>query len=367
MNTKQFFIQIIILFFMVVQPCYAYRTIELSGVERRDVIREDTLREQAKFGNYEIKIYRDWDIGTFGTVQIFKEGQIVFEEQQHKFSLGASDGDMRLDHSPEIGQDITGDGEPNLVISEWSGGMHCCFSVYIFSIGKEFRLIDIINGEHGFIGFDDLDGDGVLEFISFDWTFAYWHECFAGSPAPKVILAYRDGRYQLAYDLMQKPAIDDSSYYEDLAEYVKVAPNVCKDDSGVAPWKNNGQCIISSAWGHMLTLIYTGHPDEAWAFLDRIWEGDEVSKQAFLDDFKGQLALSDYADDLPVDLSRYTPDIDDEAQRKDLRFQTYYNSMIQSLESFEKKNSQMPNMPGIDSIENQQKIDGALRGWSGQK
>ena len=61
-----------------IQPCYAYRSIEFNGVERHDVIREDTLREEAKFGDYEIKIYRDWEIGTFGTVQIFKDGEIVF-------------------------------------------------------------------------------------------------------------------------------------------------------------------------------------------------------------------------------------------------------------------------------------------------
>jgi len=341
MCTKQFILQITFFLYIatiLIQPCYAYRSIEFNGVERRDVIREDTLRQEAKFGDYDIKIYRDWDIGTFGVVQVFKDGEIVFEEQNYSYRIG-----LMYDNHPDSslvapGKDITGDGIPNLVISHWTGGMHCCFEFYVFSLGDEFRFIDKINAEHSdMASFKDVNSDGILDFITYDYAFAYWHESFAGSPSPQVILTFRNGRYRMGTDIMAKPAINDEQYYAKLKEYDETAPNSCSDNSGVGPWKKNGQCIKSVVWTHMLDLIYTGHPKTAWSFLDRIWAGDEPTKQAFLDDFKTQLALSDYSEDLPVDLAKYRPNIDNESDKMRLRSKKNVQMMIDLMGSIKEE------------------------------
>jgi len=66
-------------------------------------------------GDYKVRIFRDRDVGTYGVVQVYNDLSL-FENQGHPYSLGASDGDMALDASPEQGTDITGDGKPNLLI-----------------------------------------------------------------------------------------------------------------------------------------------------------------------------------------------------------------------------------------------------------
>ncbi|MCD4779845.1 MAG: hypothetical protein K8S27_04765 [Candidatus Omnitrophica bacterium] len=308
---KKIIILSVLLFFT--SQSHASKTTAFFGVEHRELIREDILRESVEYGDYHIKIYRDGDIGTFGILRIFKNGALVFEEERHSYFLGAGDGDSRLEYYPEIGQDITGDGEPNLLVSHWSGGAHCCYDVYIFSIGDEFRFIDKIEGAHGVVSFKDLNADSIYESITCDWAFAYWHECFAGSPAPQVVLSYNNGVYQPDFNLMKRPLPDIEKEYTERAndDYYQ---EDCTDKSFW--WKKNGACVKTPVWTHMLNLIYGGYPNLAWKFLDDVWESDEQTKTDFIVDFKRQLSLSRYADWLPVDLEGYGSNTRDEADKE---------------------------------------------------
>ena len=49
----------------------------------------------------------------------------------------------------KMGMDITGDGQPDLVISEWLGGANCCLMFHIFEIGPTFRKLGTIDAEFG--------------------------------------------------------------------------------------------------------------------------------------------------------------------------------------------------------------------------
>src|SRR5450759_498022 len=45
----------------------------------------------------------------------------------------------------KMGMDITGDRQPDLVISEWTGGTNCCLVLHIFEIGPTFRILGTID------------------------------------------------------------------------------------------------------------------------------------------------------------------------------------------------------------------------------
>jgi len=47
-------------------------------------------------------------------------------------------------------------------------------------------------------------------------------------------------------------------------------------------------------WGPMLDLIYTGHEDLAWQFLDLVWPPQKPGKAIFIRDFKKQLLERQY-------------------------------------------------------------------------
>ena len=45
-------------------------------------------------------------------------------------------------------------------------------------------------------------------------------------------------------------------------------------------------------WDTMLDLIYTGHEELAWQYLDMVWPTRKLGKEIFIKDFKDQLAQS---------------------------------------------------------------------------
>ena len=93
------------------------------------------------------------------------------------------------------GRDVNGDRLPDLVVSTWSGGAHCCYSTTIHSVGREVRpLLSIETGNCGPGEFMDLDGNGTMEFITCDDRWGYAHCSFAESPFPSVVLAYDAAR-----------------------------------------------------------------------------------------------------------------------------------------------------------------------------
>ncbi|MCF7897753.1 MAG: hypothetical protein K9L87_03280 [Candidatus Omnitrophica bacterium] len=283
---KHLFLSLLTLF-LLINP--------LIAEDKLSLVSEENLREEYIIGDYTVKIYRDYPTGE-GLLHIFKDDELVYSEKNWKFRIGHVYKQLDEISSIEIGQDITGDGESDLIVSHWSGGAHCCYSFYVFSLGEKFRFIDKIEAKDSDLAkFKDINNDGIFEFAAADWNFAYWHECFAGSPAPRVILSYIDGKYKLAMDLMKKP-LPSPKKEKAIIEAIQTSDRwLSKGDF----WcKELETCPPSDTWGYMLELIYTGHPEEAWNFYDKIWLEDKPGKEEFLAEFKEVLAESPYWDSL---------------------------------------------------------------------
>lgn len=93
--------------------------------------------------------------------------------------------------------DITGDGVPEVVLMQFSGGAHCCatHSVYTLSTPPR-RILRAFTGHGDSIGIEQLDGQGAKEILSNDWRFAYaYGMSFADSPALPLIYSYQGGQY----------------------------------------------------------------------------------------------------------------------------------------------------------------------------
>src|SRR5689334_14315522 len=70
------------------------------------------------------------------------------------------------------GTDINGDGIPEVVVMEDSGGAHCCTSWRIFHAGDTVEQIyEVSNGHTDFFPFVDARHDGNLALQVYDWTF----------------------------------------------------------------------------------------------------------------------------------------------------------------------------------------------------
>lgn len=228
--------------------------------------------------------------------EILKDGKTVYRQNAkppgEKFFIGTMYEDDPDATSVKMGADITGTGQPALVISEWSGGANCCLTLHLFEIGSTFRKIGAIDAEFGDSGphfvlmNKNTKNSGLVISIN-DWTFANWHSDFADSPAPKVLLRYSDGAYRISSDLMRAPAFSPPDLAARIAEVRNYPPSA---KGGKWPHAE----ISPKLWGTMLDLIYSGHAGDAWKFLDSAWPPKIAGKEAFARDFRAQLAKSPY-------------------------------------------------------------------------
>ena len=234
--------------------------------------------------------------GSDSYFEILKDGKRVYvqkaKKKGEKFFIGTMYKDDPDEPLVKMGMDITGDGQPDLVISEWLGGANCCLIFHIFELGPTFKKLGTIDAEFGDSGphFLHPDKDSKTTGLAIqihDWTFANWHTDFADSPAPKVILRFSDNAYRIAPDLMRAPVFSASDLAVRAAAVKSYAPSA---KGGTWPRAD----ISPQLWGTMLDLVYSGNADDAWKFLDYAWPPKVNGKDAFARDFRAQLAKSQY-------------------------------------------------------------------------
>ncbi len=234
-----------------------------------ELYNDTQVSESYSYKNYKIKIFlrymRDdqkvYDLPCY-IMQIFKNKEVVYTLEAEHIYIGLVNSSNKKNFLvKKIGKDITGDGKSDLVISTYGGGSHGPFNYYIFQIDKEFKLLDSIDAGSGDLAyFDDVDKDGALEYIGADWCFSYWNSTFGGSPAPDIVLKFKDGKYRIALDLMKKPLPNPKKMKENLKELEKKESDHW---SSTSPSSFFAECIID--------LIYSGHPKEAVEFFHNHW------------------------------------------------------------------------------------------------
>jgi hypothetical protein len=177
--------------------------------------------------------------------------------------------------------DITGDGLPNIIIrSDHTGNGACCTEWTVLSIDdRGVRVLAQIQADRD-SSFEDLDGDGVYEFIQTDSTFAY---AWAGRwiPYPTLFHRFANGAYAPAIDLMRSATPDLADLDAKRDAFVKHRGN----------WENATPRSRFAALLHIvLDLIYAGHSAIALDYARTHWPNELP------------FAFDDFAEELRRDL-----------------------------------------------------------------
>lgn len=245
------------------------------------------LEATAVVAGLAFRSYRDKGDGT-ACVQVLHGSKVIFQD-----SIG-NNGYYILGQHPDPGEgwnvppiangtDLTGRGQPDMIVTSYSGGNHCCFSTSVFELGPTFHLLATMDG--GF--FSDLDHDGICYYLTDDETFAYWPSSYDDSPTEQVVLRFRNGgaqpSFRLDLDKMRKPAPTPKQWAEQLAN----AHETFTQDQ----WE---QFAGQTVWQPVLDLIYTGHSNLAWKFLDEAWPPSVPEKNQWVYGFCTMLRKSPY-------------------------------------------------------------------------
>lgn len=267
------------------------------------------LESETQLLSYDVSIYRD-EHGCGGAYFEIKRGFHLEYTSRPLCDAILRVGALAPDNPDERflapGHDLTGDGRPDLVVTGYSPGASCCLTFYTFELEPKFRAlgkIQLRNDDPQTPHFVRLGKDGA-QIVLHDWTFGGWHTDFADSPAPLVILEYRDGGWRIAPDLMRQPA-PSAAQIESSANNTRVDAMAANYNDPFRIWPDAK--IPSELWAHMLNLIYTGHPNLAWRFADLAWPARIHGEDRFLAEFRAQLAHSPYWTEIKTIAATPTP------------------------------------------------------------
>jgi len=247
--------------------------------------------DAATVGKYLFKAYKSDD---GACLEVTTGGKVVYSQSvdsYETYTLGQP-GDAQ-ENIPEIanGTDVTGRGQLDMIVSLFTGGAHCCTTHWVFELQPEFKLLATLNDAVDDLAHFERDRkDGRYNYITADWTFGYWPTCFACSPSEVVTLRWVDdakgGGFHLALGKMQTPAPTQAEWNKELSAAQKDVNASNADDIGRTMWQT------------VLNLLYTGHSDLAWKFVDELGPKAQQKPLPSLADFCGVLKQSPYWPDL---------------------------------------------------------------------
>lgn len=248
---------------------------------------EHLLIAQARVNGYLAEIRFDTAADQqIATVRRAEGGPVLWTHTGLRMNLGPSTPEVEKDGAdpvpPGAVRDLTGDGVPELIFREWTGGAHCCFTLFVLSLGSEVQLLDSLPlGHSDEVEIADLDGDGRPEVRAMEWAFAYWNSSFMGSPAPDVLLSLGEEGYAVNAALQRRPAWSGA---EMAAKVAAIR----------ADWTTSRRFPPPALWDGMLELIYRGQAHQVPALLDCTWPGDALGRSVFLTYFNEKMYASDY-------------------------------------------------------------------------
>jgi hypothetical protein len=158
---------------------------------------------------------------------------------------------------------LLGAGKKQLVISQYTGGNHCCNPYWIYELTPKFRLL-FRSKDFETIGYSDsqklfqnIDHDAELEIVDNTPAFHYFDDlAFVSSPVPTLIFDYnhRSGRFELANRKFASYLLRNNK------EYISRTKRI--SDTNVSQF-------LVDTFGIFLDFVYTGKEREGWKYYYR--------------------------------------------------------------------------------------------------
>jgi hypothetical protein len=217
-------------------------------------------------------------------VRMLLNGRVVYtlgDDAAEQYSLGQT-GDRR-NKIPRVpnGADLTGEGRPDMIVTSWSGGAHCCYTHYVFELEPKFRLLaKIDDGDTDLAHFEKLDNNRGYSYVTSD-IWSYWPSSFASSVSHAVLLRWDGDKFRLDLEKMRKPPPTAQQWKAALKDV----------DDALKDGGDTRGALGVTLWDTVLDLVYTGHSDLAWKFVreanPEALKGDNPRLEEFCIGLKG--------------------------------------------------------------------------------
>ena len=231
-------------------------------------------------------------------------------------SRKAEQGDSRYVLGPNPGEDIDGDGVPDLLI--YYGSSECRSEVVHLTCGDPAQVRAVIYGRYSEPTYRDFDSDGRMEVSLGDSAYVGWNADPTNSPMPCVIFRIRNCNYEMDGDLMRSFGPTKESLVEEAERLRKEVETLCRlserhrqgypvpmnnplwDRAQEGVWRNSAGVVIPpEVWGMMLDLLYSGRCEEVRIFAEAVWPVGRPGLQEFISDVASKVLVSWFGTRLP--------------------------------------------------------------------
>ncbi len=205
-----------------------------------------------------------------GRALITSQGNTILDVQDYDVQFGQELPFFSNSPPPHprlgAGEDLNGNGIPDVVIFAYSGGAHCCYTVHIVELSDPPLIAATIDARNGMGIQREIGGDrdGQALFNISDQSFDYWNAPHASSPAPLVFYRLHNHHLEIALDMMLRPA-------DRITSAAAIGARAEKAATLRAALAKPDAKLDVQLWSTMLTLVYQGYEPDALTFLDNAW------------------------------------------------------------------------------------------------
>lgn len=163
---------------------------------------------------------------------------------------------------------LLGGPSKQLVILQYTGGAHCCWTYTIYDFHPNLHVIfDDENYGVEYLGYElsprDIDGDGKFELIQSVMTFDYFHMSHASSVFPAAVFSYSEKSRSYVPANQRFAAYVLKDIEDDLKGLESASRDVNPEDI------QNKEEYLSAVLKVLLKRIYAGDEADAWKFFDK--------------------------------------------------------------------------------------------------
>ena len=248
----------------------------------------NAVTETAESGNVRAEISYERSEDSFQVVnlrlKISREGQIILDGEIPRNDREYDRPYLTEDNPQSWVQDLDGDNEPEIIVTIFTGGAHCCFYSLIYRydpVSQQYTYINHNWGDGaGIPKIEDLDNDGIPEFNSGDTSFAYAFTAYAFSAFPPQIWQYRQGTMTDVTRNFPKKVYSHATQLWESYEHIN------------REYEDNPETIRGVLAAYLATKYLLGEPEDGWQRVQQAYQHSD--RRSFFSDLREFLQKNGY-------------------------------------------------------------------------
>lgn len=176
-------------------------------------------------------------------------------------------------------EDLDANGKKEILIETFTGGAHCCTSLYIAAItGNGFEFLDTAYWGNCYYNIKDLNNDGKKEIIGRNDMFAYYFTNFSMSRFPVFIYAFRKNKLKLVNTEFKTYIHNNIKDLEEELNLYKTRGFECPKSDSADVFNTDAGAVQAILAAITADYYYIGESEEGYKYINKTYSCPDKKK-----------------------------------------------------------------------------------------